>query len=31
MMTTPPMVIAMDTGFFGLKKGFASLSNAIDS
>lgn len=25
MMTTPPMVVAMDTGFFGLKKGYGIL------
>ncbi len=25
MMTTPPMVIAMDTGFFGLKQGYGVL------
>jgi hypothetical protein len=29
MMTTPPMVIAMDTGFFGLKRGFGLLEVSL--
>lgn len=29
MMTTPPMVVAMDTGYFGLKKGFGLLGASL--
>ncbi|MBI2981916.1 MAG: hypothetical protein HYY44_06450 [Deltaproteobacteria bacterium] len=29
MMTTPPMVVAMDTGFFGLKEGFGLLGTSL--
>ena len=29
MMTTPPMVVAMDTGYFGLKKGFGLLGVSL--
>lgn len=29
MMTTPPMVIAMDTGYFGLKNGFGVLGVSL--
>lgn len=29
MMTTPPMVIAMDTGYFGLKSGFGVLGVSL--
>ncbi|MBI4547019.1 MAG: hypothetical protein HY707_03505 [Ignavibacteriae bacterium] len=29
MMTTPPMVIAMDTGYFGLKQGFGVLGVSL--
>ena len=29
MMTTPPMVVAMDTGFFGLKKGYGVLGVSL--
>ncbi len=29
MMTTPPMVVAMDTGYFGLKKGFGLLGTSL--
>lgn len=29
MMTTPPMVIAMDTGYFGLKFGFGVLGTSL--
>lgn len=29
MMTTPPMVVAMDTGYFGLKQGFGVLGVSL--
>lgn len=29
MMTTPPMVVAMDTGYFGLKKGYGLLTVSL--
>lgn len=31
MMTTPPMVIAMDTGYFGLKHGFGVLGVSLSA
>ncbi len=31
MMTTPPMVVAMDTGFFGLKWGYGILITTVPS